>query len=224
MSYLMKYKGTYRLLAEFDIETHDIPRDEDGNVMDGYNDIYIACQHGNKIYEYGHINNTRPVWLVAYIPSIGRGRNIMKALKETGIEIVDHMETDEEVEFKFKASDIEVVAPLLKARTSGANISPFSSKNLPKAKVTIPSEELEKYKEITGVVPKEDMLFIHRVTVAFFVNVLEKKCKKTDRKFNYKSDMKKMQLARDTKGYIYAKGFWTDYLKYLEKEITKIYK
>lgn len=27
--YLMKYKGTYRILPELDVTTHDIPRDKD---------------------------------------------------------------------------------------------------------------------------------------------------------------------------------------------------
>ena len=34
--------------------------------------------------------------------------------------------------------------------------------------------------------------------------------------FDYKSDMKAMCLSRDTKSYIYAKGLWEDYLKFLE--------
>ena len=225
MAYLMKYKGIYRILPELDLETNDIPRDnETGEIMDGYDDIYIACKNGAKISTYGHINNTKPVWLLAYVPSLIRGRKIVRELEEKGVEIVDYMDTDEEVEFKFKAADIEVVAELMKAKTSGASISPYSSRNLPKAKVTIPSEELAKYKEITSVVPREDMLFIHRTTVAFLTNVLEKRCKKSNKKFSYKMDMKKLKLSRQTKEYIHVKGYWEEYLKYLEKEITKIYK
>lgn len=48
--YLMKYKGTYRILPELDQNTHDIPRNKRGEIMEGYDDIYIACQNGNKIY------------------------------------------------------------------------------------------------------------------------------------------------------------------------------
>lgn len=53
--YLMKYKGTYRILPELDQNTHDIPRNKRGEIMEGYDDIYIACQNGNKIYTYGPI-------------------------------------------------------------------------------------------------------------------------------------------------------------------------
>ena len=38
--YLMKYKGTYRVLAELDVRTNDIPRDANGEIAEGYEDIY----------------------------------------------------------------------------------------------------------------------------------------------------------------------------------------
>ena len=134
--YLLKFKGRYRILPELDLGTNDFPRDKNGEISKEYDDIYIACQYGNRIYNYGK------GILYAYIPSIGRGRNIRKALDKQGILYTDYNETDEEVEFKFKAKDIEPIATLLKAKTNGANISPFSKKNLPKAKdVEIPLDE-----------------------------------------------------------------------------------
>lgn len=224
-SYLMKYKGVYRILPELDVDTNDIPRDYNGEVADGYDDIYISCQHGNKIYVYGHIDNTKPVWLVGYIPSIGRGHNVIKALKENGIEYIDHKETDEEVEFKFKAKDIEVVAELMKAKTAGADISPFSVKNLPKSDVEIPTEEITRYKEITSVISKNDLLLIHRLTNSFLDDILQKGLRKTtkNKKFDCKLDMKQLKMARQVKEYIYIKNFWEEYLAYLKKEIEKIY-
>lgn len=224
MNYLLKYKGRYRLLCELDQNTFDFPRNEDESIEDI--DVYIACQHGNKIFTYGHIDNKKPVWLIAYIPSITRGHNIIKALKEKSIEYVDHMETDEEVEFKFKAADIEIVAELMKAKTAGASISPFSSKNLPKSDVKIPTDEIARYKEITSVIPKGDLLIIHRLTNSFLDDILQKSLRKTtkDKKFSYKNEMKKLMMARQVKEYIWCKGMFEDYLKYLEKEIAKIYK
>jgi len=35
--------------------------------------------------------------------------------------------------------------------------------------------------------------------------------------------MKKMNLSRQTKEFIYAKGFWQEYLDYLNKEIDALY-
>ena len=223
--YLMKYKGSYRILPELDRDTNDIPRDDTGEIADGYNDIYIVCQHGCKIVEYGHIDNKKPVWLTAYIPSLIRGRKIAKALQEQNIEIVHYSETDEEVIFRFKAKDIEPVATLMKAKTSGANISPFSSKNLPKSKVEIPTEKMTLYKEITSVVPKGELLLIHRLTNEFLDEIMQKSLVKTtkNKKFDIRKDMKSMCLGRQTKEYIYVKGFWEKYLDYLKNKLEEIY-
>jgi hypothetical protein len=224
MNYIMRYKGIYRLKVELDQNTNDFVRRSDGSLEDI--DVYIDCRNNCRIYTFGHINNTRPVWLIAYIPSLIRGHNIINTLKEKDIELVDILENDKEVEFKFKASDIEVVAELMKAKTSGANISPFSSKNLPKADVKIPTEEIARYKEITSVIPKTDLLFIARTTNEFLENVLQKDIRRITRnkKYEYKSEMKKLKLARQVKEYIWTKNYWDKYLNYLDKEITKAYK
>lgn len=224
-NYLMKYKGTYRILPELDKETNDIPRDKNGEISEGYDDIFIDCRYGNKIYTYGHINNSKAVWLVAYIPSIGRGRNIIKELKKQGIEYIDYYEYDEEIEFKFKSKDIKVIAALLKAKISGANISPFSPRNLPVNKdlVHISTEEIQRYKEISNKVKKEDLLLIHKITSQFLSNILTRKFKKNDKTFDYKKEIRKLKLSKLTKEYIYYKGMWEEYLKYLDKEINKCY-
>lgn len=219
----MKYKGKYRLLCELDQNTNDFPRDSDGSIKDA--DVYISCQHGNKIFVYGHIDNKRPVWLLAYVPSLIRGHNIVKALKEKGIEYIGYMENDEEVEFKFKAADIEVVAELMKARTSGASISPFSNKNLPRSEVEIPTDKIALYKEITSVIPKGDLLLISRLTNDFLDNILSKSLRNRGQKtYDYKLEMRKLKMSRQIKEYIYVKNMWDEYLDYLKKEIEKIYK
>ena len=69
----MKYKGTYRLKAAIDQSTNDYPRDDSGGIDPSFDDIYIKCYGGAQIYHYGFST------LVAYIPSIGRGQNILKA-------------------------------------------------------------------------------------------------------------------------------------------------
>ena len=223
-NYLMKYKSIYRLLPELDLETHDFPRDEAGNIDDDAG-IYISCQNDSKITYWG-LNDSRRGVLIAYIPSLGRGRNVKKALKKQGIDIFDYNESDEEVMFKFLASDIEPVAELMKVRTSGANISPFSSKNLPKNKdVVIPDDEMAKYKAVSGKVDKKDMLMFKKWNSAFLEDILQKKIRKDtkDKKYNYKEDMKKMKLSRQTKEFIFAKNMWNDYCDYLAKEIESYY-
>lgn len=217
----MKYKGTYRILAELDKVTNDIPRDSKGNASEDV-ELYISCHYGNKITEWGHDTNGR-ILLTAYIPSIGRGRNIKKAMDAQGVPYTNYHETDDEVEFRFKPKDITSIAELMKAKTSGANISPFSVKNLPKANVEIPSDEIERYKAIVADVNKGDLLIIHKITTSFLTNVLNRKCRKTDKSFNYVEDMRKLMMGRMVKEYIFTKGFWEDYLTYLKKEINKFY-
>lgn len=219
--YLMKYKGTYRVLAELDKVTNDIPRDTKGNASEDA-ELYISCHYGNKITEWGHDTNGR-ILLTAYIPSIGRGRNIKKAMDTQGIPYTNYRETDDEVEFRFKSKDITPIAELMRAKTSGANISPFSVRNLPKANVEIPSEEIERYKAVVAVVDKGDLLIIHKITTNFLTNVLNRRYKKSDKTFNYVEDMRKLMMGRMTKEYIFTKNMWEDYLAYLKKEINKFY-
>lgn len=224
MHYLMKYKGTYRVLPVLDEVYHDLPRDNSGNIVHEEVELYIACKNGNKITEYGKDTSNRMV-LRAYIPSIGRGRNIKRSMDAKRIPYTDYRETDEEVEFRFKAKDIEPIAELMNVKTGGANVSPFSTKNLPKSDVEIPTAEIERYKAVVAEVQKDDLLIIHRITTDFLSNILEKKYKKLDGKdFNYKMDMKKMMMSRLSKEYIYTKGMWNEYLDFLQKKIDIFYK
>jgi hypothetical protein len=214
---IQHYKGKYRVKGELDNETFDFPRDVvTGDIDESYSDLYIDCQRG-KIYYYGK------GILTAYIPSIGKGRNTIKELNEKNIPYTNYIETDEEISFNFHNKYIDEIATLMKAKTSGASISPFSSKNLPKAKVEIPLNEIEEYKKIVSRVDKSNLLLIKDANNAFLTSVLENKYKEDDKSFDYKTDMKKLKLARQTKEYIWTRGLWQEYLEYMNKEITKFY-
>lgn len=222
--YLLKYKGRYRILPVLDEWYHDLPRDASGDILHEDVELYIACQYGNKITEYGKDKSNRMV-LKAYIPSVGRGRNIKKVLDEKNIPYTNYLETDEEVEFYFKAVDIAPIAELMKVKTGGANISPFSVKNLPKSDVEIPTAEIERYRAITSAVQKEDLLIIHKLTTDFLSNILVKKYKKLDgKKFDFRYEMRKLKMGRQVKEYIYTKNMWEEYLDYMRKQIDKFYK
>lgn len=219
MSYLTQhFKGKYRIVPELSPESHDVPREEDGTVDKSYDDLYIKCQFGNKIYYYGRGT------FVAYIPSIGRGKNIIKKLDETNIPYSDPHIYDSEVEFKFKTADMEAVANLLKASSFGADITPYSLKNFPKADVSIPTDKMDEYKKIIADIQKEDLLTFSRFTQSFLSDVLAKKLGRRNKPFDYKTDMKKLMMARQTKEYIYTKNMWNEYLKYLQEKIKDLYK
>ena len=219
--YMMKYKGKYRLLTPIDQETNDFPRTPNGDVEEDL-EIYITCQHGNKIYAYG-TDGHKEMQLAAYVPSLGRGRNVRKDMDKEKIEYYAYDETDEEVRFLFSSNDIEKVAKLLKAKISGANISPMSKRNLPKDKsVQIPDEDMKRYKDITSSLGKDKMFSIKSVNKSFMDNVLAKKLKENPRArkpFDYKTDMRKMRMSRSIKGYIWSKGLWKEYIDYLNDNL-----
>ena len=194
--------------APYDLTTNDFPRKLNGTLEDV--DVYIDCQYGNKIFHYG-----RDI-LQAYIPSLGRGHNVLKIIQQTNPStIFDIEETDSEVLFKFKYANSNKIVPLLKPKTSGAGISPFSSKNLPKCTYIIPDEDLDMYKQIVAKIPQERILTITHSTNNF-IKLLATKKKPIE---NIKADMKKKCLK--SKEYIHSIGKWNEYINYLNKEIEK---
>lgn len=127
-------------------------------------------------------------------------------------------ETDEEVFWRFKAKDIALMCDLMQAKTSGANISPFSTKNLSKTKYNIPTEELDKYKKIVENIGKDNLLIISRI-IKNFITTIPKKHKEYK-----KVDLNKLQRQQGLKSkeFIHSLGYWEEFLKYLEKEVDKI--
>lgn len=150
--------------------------------------------------------------LQAYIPSLGRGHNILKEIQRIDSSIIfDIEENDLEVLFKFKYVNSDKIIPLLKPKTSGAGISPFSSKNLPKCTYIVPDKDLDMYKQIVAKIPQERILTLTHSTNSFIKSLATKK----NPIENIKADMKKKCLK--SKEYIHAIGEWNNYIKYLEK-------
>ena len=139
------------------------------------------------------------------------------------IEYYAYDETDEEVRFLFSSNDIEKVAKLLKAKISGANISPMSKRNLPKDNsVTIPDDDMTMYKNATSSINCGNMARLKSLNKSFMDDVLAKRLKKNPRArkpFDYKADMRKLMLAGKTKEYIWVKGLWKEYVDYLNDNL-----
>ena len=151
--------------------------------------------------------------LQAYVPSLGRGHNILKAIQQTNPSIIfDIEETDSEILFKFKYANSNKIIPLLKPKTSGAGISPFSSKNLPKCTYIISDKDLDMYKQIVAKIPQERILTLTHSTNNF-IKLLATKKNPIE---NIKADMKKKCLK--SKEYIHSIGKWNEYINYLHKE------
>jgi hypothetical protein len=185
------------------------PREYNGQFAE--NDVYIDCQHKVTISSFGH------GILECYIPSIGRGHNIIKAIKsELGDKVINNIvETDEEVIFQFHSKYMEQLEPYLKPKTSGADISPFSSRNLPKSKYNIPDEDLVAYKKIVSKIPKNELISLVHTTNKF----LEIYAKKNLKGVDIKADMALKGLKG--KDYIHSIGAWDKYIEYLKKNIKE---
>lgn len=201
---MQHYKGVYRLKTPIDLNTKNFPREYTGQFAD--NDIYIDCQHNIQISSWG-----RGI-LEAYVPSLIRGHNIVKAIKsEFGEDIIfDIKDTDSEVIFKFKANYMIDLEKYLKPKTSGANISPFSTRNLAKNKTyKIPDEELEQYKQIIAKIPKKHILSLTHTTNNYLKTLVSKK--------NTWEDIKADMVLKGLKGkeYIHSLDKWNDYIEYL---------
>lgn len=123
-------------------------------------------------------------------------------------------ETDSEVLFKFKYADSDKIIPLMKPKTSGASISPFSSKNLPKNKdYRISDEDFILYRKIIEKIPQNELLSITHTTEKFIKSLASKR----NPIENIKADMKLKGLKG--KEYIHSIGKWDEYIKYLEKNL-----
>ena len=205
---LTHYKGKYRLKTPIDINIKTFPREYTGEYAD--NDVYIDCYNNIQIFSYGH------GILEAYIPSIGRGHNIIKAIQEEiGNDVIfNTYETDSEVLFQFKAKDMDKLEKYLKPKTSGAGISPFSSKNLPKTKYNIPDEDLVTYKNIIQKLGKNRIIELTHISNNYLQSLV---CKK-----NTWEDIKADMALKGLKGkdYIHSIGKWNEYIKYIEKRIS----
>lgn len=227
--YLMKYKDKYRVVAQYDKNTNDYPRLLDGSIDPSFSDLYIKCKNGNYIYHFGHST------LVAVYLSIGRGHNAIKAiyektigklpetiiwtdiykeLKEKDI-LFDVEETDEEFFFKFKDKNFNIIAEVIQPSTFGAGISPYSTKNLPKTKYTIPEADMEEYRKTTTVVDKENMALLAQATRKFIDHISTKKFTSQE----IKADMKKQGLSG--RNYFHANGYWSQYLDFIKTYVQK---
>lgn len=202
------YKGKYRIKCEYDQSLNMFARKLDGTYEDI--DCYIDCHKNIKIFYYGKSI------LEAYIPSIGRGNNLIKSIiEEFGNDIIFNIcKTDREVLFRFKTKDMDKVEKYLKPKTIGSNISPFSSKNLPKNKdYKIPDEDLKLYEDIVGGISKNRMVELSYNTNSYLKSLITKRNTWKD----IKADMALKGLTG--KKYIHSIGKWNEYINYLGEKL-----
>ena len=223
-------------------DTNDYPKKLNGTYEDM--DVYIDCSFGNKVFYFGH------AVLEAYIPSLGRGRNLIRQIYysninpnnvtvsttegRTSYQIIDQdqfkkdinksdiisdiIETDSEITFRFPYKYSDKIIPLLKPKTSAADRSPFSAKNLPKANYVISEEELREYTNIIEPLKADGKLLMLNTLTQNYLNKLSKN--KAYRGTDLKTIMRKKMLGK--KEFIHSENLWDDYLKFLKENIGGI--
>ena len=151
-----------------------------------------------------------------YVPSIGRGRNIVKSIQsEIGDNIIFNIkETSQEVLFQFKAQDMDKLEKYLKPKTNCANRSPFSNKNIPKTKYKIPDEDLLRYKDLMKNLSQKEVLSFGLYTNNFIKSLVTKK--------NTLEYIKADMAVKGLKGkeYIHSIGKWNEYIEYLKTNLN----
>lgn len=239
-AYLRKYVGTYRVKADYDLETNDFPRLENGSLDPTFDDLYIECKNNIKI-RHG-VSNV----LSCHIPSKSRGMNVLRQIYEDKVskkllkEKDKYLETlcaelvekeilvsaevlDFEVYFEFKAAEIDYIAKLVGAKTNGKSISPFSEKNLPKTPYKIPDKDMKLYKAATKNLPTKTVVMQGK-SREMIDGLLVKKLNKDFDEIIIKSKPEDFDINKDRKlkglkgkDYIHLIGMWEQYCKFLEE-------
>lgn len=210
------YKGKYRVKAHYDLDTNDFIRDAEGELDDSFGDFYLSGRSGIEIH---HGVGSE---LACYVPKLQLGNNVLKSYYEVMIgkrgkksidKIVEELKENGyvndvdilsiEVFFTFDAKYLDDLAPIIKLKTSGATISPFSVKNLPRKPYNIPKADMDIYKEAKGELTG---LQISRIQDAY----IREKCDK-----DFKTKMKKEMLKANQ--YIHKLGLWEDYCGYIKE-------
>lgn len=231
------YTGTYRVLPHLDLDTNEIPRDHNGDWDNSYADFYIKCAYGIEI-RHGVGSE-----MICYIPTKQRGMNILKQIYTDKIDkvlpneetaenkkylenlcdklistntLIDAEVLDYEVYFIFNTKIMDYIVGLVKPSTSGASISPFSVKNLPKVKYNIPQDDLEKYKESIKNFPTRKMERNGEHYDIVDGMIIKKANSDFDEIIKKKLKLKKLDKSGyKTKEYIHSIGMWNEYCEFL---------
>ena len=210
------YKGKYRVKAHYDLSTNDFVRDAEGNLDESFGDFYLSGRSGIEI-KHGVGSE-----LACYVPKLQLGNNILKSYYDSAIgnhgkksmdTIINDLQKNgyvnecdvlsREIFFTFNAKYLDILAPIVKLKTAGASISPFSTRNLPKSPYTIPKRDMDKYKKARGEL---NGLQISRLQDAF----IRERCDK-----DFKTKMKKEMLKANQ--YIHKIGQWDDYCEWIKE-------
>ena len=118
---------------------------------------------------------------------------------------------DGEILFTFKAKHLDDWAKIFKLKTSGANISPLSAKNLPKSDYVIDKKDEEAYNNLFINLDKTQKMQIAKRATATVTSKFTKK---------QRAEMK--QLCMKPKQYIHYIDKWDKLMDEVKKEIENV--
>lgn len=210
--YLEKFIGTYRVLAHYDIELNDFPRDETGAIDKSFDDLYIPCRKGLITHTYDDYDR---LVLCLWDKRPSAVKNIYNEIKEKYPKIEIDMEISGNDGFiYFHAKDIKKIATVVKPKTSGSKIKWSDNRNLPKVSYEIPEEDLKEFTEITEKLDRtQKMHFAKSCNSAFLESI-------SNSRFDAKAEMKKSRLS--AKEYIHSIGMWDKYIKFAKKKVKEV--
>lgn len=222
--YLERYVGTYRVIADYDLSTHDFPRDYEGNVEESFEDMYIPCRKGD-----GQIRHTYKQDILAYYtPKQTVAKGIVKELQSN--KKAPSYEYDDnyggEAMIYFNAKDMPFFAKLFGAKTTGKNIPPFSEKNLPGGKLNvipkvdhkIPKADMKKYEDILSKIPETERDNFAKLVIDEFDSKIELY---KGKKFKFREDRHRTRL--DNLSYIHYVELWEKFIRYARKRARQEY-
>lgn len=215
--YLEKYVGKYRVLPELDLDTNDVPRDEKGSIDPTYDDLYIPCRKG-------YIKNSAEDYYLCWFgDTLSLGRRVKKDFEIAKIPIYKYEETDIDVLIWFDIKYINKVASIVKPKTNGKNIKPFSKRNFKKEKekasYTIPLKDYERYSSIMKDMSTVEKMQFARSCNNNFSDIVVKKMGN-----NYNINEELYDSGLDYKTFIHSIGLWEDYIEYVNNEYKKLHK
>lgn len=205
--YLLKYVGTYRVKAEYDWYTQDFPRNETNGIEDSFEDLYIPCSKG--LIKHTYLGND--ILVLCFYDKFKTGLNTYELLQKKYPKLDLQFDDENPDAFiYFDAKDIKKIATVVKPKTTGAKINPFSDKNLPKMQYKIPSKDLADLYAITQHMSRVDtMHFFQQVNKAFLATLSK----------DLKQELKTTRLGQ--REFIHYKGLWEKYVKYVKKKYDK---
>lgn len=224
----MKYVGKYRVLSELTLDTHDFIRDSEGNIHPDYDELYIECNRGARI-KHSYIKNTLCYWT----NKVSIFKSTKKKFDDNNIEYTDE-DAGEDFIIYFNDKDMNKVAKLVGAKTTGKKISPFDSKNIPGRIEKANSSNSIKEPKIMSIykVPVEDMKLYYdalpnsmsrvekrqltkQITKDFDAIIIKKKGSE------YNPSEERDKLNMKPKEFIHYLGLWQDYIEYIKSRISK---